>query len=690
MPPSGARVGLQERAIARIPDLPGFFPPDVTIGRLSPSLSKVDVVVGWGLRRSGLRARMFAAKRGIGALTLEDGFVRSAGLGVLGARPLSLVADDLGVHLDASRPSRLETILQSSGWETQELLTRTRAAIGEMRRLRMSKYNPPRRRSVCQSGLPRRRFVMIVDQTEGDTSIAGGLAGPHTFRAMLRVAQEENPGRQILVRAHPDVLAGRRQGYLLSLAREAGLDVMEPDIDPWDALDVCESVYTVTSQLGFEALIAGRNVRCFGMPFYAGWGATHDELRCDRRTRQRDLNELFSAAYLLYARYVDPFTGQAATFEQTLDTLNVWRRAAELGRSACVGVSRWKRRSVAGALSLGRDDVTFHKSAAAAVSKACAVGGQVVVWASREPPSLAALAKQHGVPVARLEDGFLRSVGLGAALTPGLSYVLDGRGVHYDPAVPSELEALIEGGSFPEPILSRARLLIEHLIASRVTKYNLGGSLPERECWPSGTKRILVAGQVETDASLLLGSLTMRRNADLLATVRAENPDAFLVWKAHPDVIAGLRPGAVSPQLVQRLANLDASAADTASLLEVVDEVHVMTSALGFEALLRGRRVVVHGAPFYAGWGLTEDRQPIERRTRRATVEELAAAALLAYPLYLDPKTGLPCSAEVALARLQEAPLWRPGLMTRARVLYGRLRQMLGRGRPAMLLSGAR
>jgi capsular polysaccharide export protein len=690
MPSKGAKVIIEERAIRRIPDIRGFFPPDVAISRMPLSLSKADVVVGWGLRPSGLRARQVAAKHGLGAITLEDGFLRSTGLGVHGARPLSLVTDDLGVHLDASGPSRLETILQSSGWETSGLLTRTRAAIGEMRRLRMSKYNPPRRRSVCPSGLPRRRFVMIVDQTEGDTSVAGGLAGPHAFRAMLRAAQRENPHRQILVRAHPDVLAGRRQGYLLSSAREAGLDVMEPNIDPWDALDACESVYTVTSQLGFEALIAGRNVRCFGMPFYAGWGATHDELLCDRRTRQRDLNELFAAAYLLYARYVDPFTGKASTFEQTLDTLNVWRRAAELGRSACVGVSRWKRHSVARALSLGGADVTFHTSAAAAISKTRAVGGQVVVWASREPPSLAALAQQHGVTVARLEDGFLRSVGLGAALTPGLSYVLDGRGVHYDPAAPSELEALIEGGNFPEPILNRARLLIEHLIASRVTKYNLGGSLPERECWPSGTKRILVAGQVETDASLLLGSLTMRRNADLLATVRAENPGAFLVWKAHPDVIAGLRPGAVSSQLVKRLANLDASAVDTASLLEVVDEVHVMTSALGFEALLRGRRVVVHGAPFYAGWGLTEDRQPIERRTRRATVEELAAAALLAYPLYLDPKTGLPCSPEVALARLQEARLWKPGLMTRARVLYGRLRQMVGRVGPAMLFPGTR
>jgi capsular polysaccharide export protein len=601
-----------------------------------------------------------------------------------------LVIDDLGIHLDASGVSRLEVLLQSSGWETEALLGRARLAIEEMRRLRMSKYNLPRRRSGGKSGLPQGRFVMIVDQTQGDTSVTGGLAGPHSFRAMLRAAQEENPDRQILVRAHPDAVAGRCQGYLLSLAREAGLNIMEPHVDPWDALEACESVYTVTSQLGFEALIAGRNVRCFGMPFYAGWGATHDEMHCDRRTRRRNLHQLFAASCLLYARYVDPFTGKATTFEQTLDTLYNWRRAAESGRSACVGVSRWKRRSVANALSLGGANVTFHSSAGAAVSKVRSTTGQVVVWATREPQGLAALAQRHGVAVARLEDGFLRSVGLGAALTPGLSYVLDGQGVHYDPAIPSELEALIEAGNFPEPMLARARMLIQQLIASGLTKYNLGGSLPEPERWPSGTRRILVAGQVETDASLLLGSPTIRRNADLLAAVRAENPDAFLVWKAHPDVIAGLRPGSVSPQLVQRVADLDASAMNTARLLDVVDEVHVMTSALGFEALLRGRRVVVHGAPFYAGWGLTEDRQPIDRRTRRASVEELAAAALLAYPIYVDPKTGLPCSPEVALARLQETWLWKPGLMTRGRVLYGRLLRMVRKDTPVTFSLGAR
>jgi capsular polysaccharide export protein len=340
-------------------------------------------------------------------------------------------------------------------------------------------------------------------------------------------------------------------------------------------------------------------------------------------------------------------------------------------------MSRWKRRNVARVLSLEGRDVTFHATAKTAVPAAKAVDGRIVVWATREPPNLQTLAKQHGVEIARLEDGFLRSVGLGAALTPGLSYVLDQSGLHYDPSRPSDLEALIEAGDFSGAVLTRARSLIEKLIASRVTKYNLRGLLPAKTRWSEATKHILVAGQVEDDASLRLGAGSIRRNADLLAAVRAEDPDAFLLWKAHPDVVAGLREGEIAPKFVRQFADFDASNFDTAGLLGVVDEVHVMTSALGFEALLLGRRVVVHGCPFYTGWGLTEDRYPIERRTRRASIEEIAAAALIIYPFYIDPKTGLPCGPEVSLARLKDKNLWRSGFLARARFFYGRAARLI-------------
>ena len=122
-----------------------------------------------------------------------------------------------------------------------------------------------------------------------------------------------------------------------------------------------------------------------------------------------------------------------------------------------------------------------------------------------------------------------------------------------------------------------------------------------------------------------------------------------------------------------------------AALIGMVDELHVNSSLAGFEALMRGKKVTVHGVPFYAGWGLTVDRGPVPaRRTARRTLEELVAAALLLYPRYLDPDTGLPCPAEVLVGRLAGQRM-RLDPNARAvvaiRRLAGRTNRLLGRYR---------
>jgi capsular polysaccharide export protein len=116
-----------------------------------------------------------------------------------------------------------------------------------------------------------------------------------------------------------------------------------------------------------------------------------------------------------------------------------------------------------------------------------------------------------------------------------------------------------------------------------------------------------------------------------------------------------------------------------ASLISMVDEVHVNTSLAGFEALLRRKPVTVYGVPFYAGWGLTADLGPVpDRRTARRSLDELVAATLLLYPRYLDPITGLPCPAEVLAPRLCNGAGEDPGLLVRMRRLQGKLMRRLG------------
>jgi capsular polysaccharide export protein len=102
-----------------------------------------------------------------------------------------------------------------------------------------------------------------------------------------------------------------------------------------------------------------------------------------------------------------------------------------------------------------------------------------------------------------------------------------------------------------------------------------------------------------------------------------------------------------------------------------------VTSLAGFEALLRRRRVVVYGRPFYAGWGLTTDLAELDRG-RRLTLEELVAGALILYPRYLDPVTRLPCGPELIIERLADPELWRPGFLVAARRLQGLLTRRWG------------
>jgi capsular polysaccharide export protein len=140
-----------------------------------------------------------------------------------------------------------------------------------------------------------------------------------------------------------------------------------------------------------------------------------------------------------------------------------------------------------------------------------------------------------------------------------------------------------------------------------------------------------------------------------------------IVYKPHPDVEAGLRPGTVPEEDLAHLATVTARAADPVALIETCDEVWTMTSLMGFEALVRGKPVTCLGAPFYAGWGLTTDLAPLpDRRRARPDVAALAHAALIAYPRYFDPVSGRPCPPEVVAERLAHGPLPRPGPAMRA------------------------
>jgi capsular polysaccharide export protein len=247
-----------------------------------------------------------------------------------------------------------------------------------------------------------------------------------------------------------------------------------------------------------------------------------------------------------------------------------------------------------------------------------------------------------------------------------LSLVRDDLGIYYDPGRESRLERLIAASvELPDWVLRRAERLIARLGELKLSKYNIGrGDAPARPPLPDLPEgnRILVAGQVEDDASVLLGCGAVRTNLERLAECRGQNPDAVIIYKPHPDVDASLRAGRIDPGEALKHADMVASDADPIDLIAAVAQVWTMTSLLGFEALIRGTPVTCLGMPFYAGWGLTRDHgDVVARRLARPSLAGLVHASLIEYPRYIDPLSGRACPVETVVDRLASGTIAPPG-----------------------------
>ncbi|NEX45800.1 capsular polysaccharide biosynthesis protein [Pseudotabrizicola algicola] len=649
---------LRDRRLRRILALCGH---ELALGLPGPE----DGVVVWGRSPYAQRGEAVAARRAVPLIRLEDAFLRSIRPGRQGGGRLGLMIDPLGVHFDASSPSRIEQILAQDHLDDSNILMRARDGIGRLRTSELSKYNI----HDPALPLPAPGYVLVVDQTRGDASIRHSGATAQSFKQMLAAAMDAHPTARIVIKTHPETVLGLREGHFSDADVSDRVSLLTAPVSPYPLLEGAIAVYTVSSQLGFEAILAGHRPHVFGQPFYAGWGLTRDAAPLPRRGRNLTKVQLFAAAMILAPVWYDPCRDRLCSFEEALDQLEAEVRAFREDRfgHVAVGMRLWKRGRLQAVF--GQEKPLVFRDTANAPN-----GRGVLVWAGKEA-SVEGVAE---VPVRRVEDGFLRSRGLGADLVPPLSLVTDDLGIYYDPTRESRLERLILSPP-PPGGLARAARLRARLVALGLTKYNLQGQTPDL---PSG-HRILVPGQVEDDASVLKGGGDVRSNLGLLRAARAARPDAVLIYKPHPDVEAGLRPGAISPQDLQGLADVVASKAEPVALIAACDEVWTLTSLLGFEALLRGKPVTCLGAPFYAGWGLTRDLGPVPtRRLRgpdgsllpRPTLDHLVHAALIAYPRYYDPVSRRPCPPEVAIDRLAAGDLPHPGWGNRLLAkLQGRL-----------------
>lgn len=472
-----------------------------------------------------------------------------------------------------------------------------------------------------------------------------------SFARLLSLAKRERPGCRPCLRS--------------PTAISSDFPYVSAATDPWTLSEsIAHVVCDADDEFALVAALSGCTVTVVGNGRFedlSNSAALRDVVR-------RELIDQWS--------WFSPFDGKPLSPVDAIAMLRGWRDL--IGRNRHIldveGVARWKRLTVDPMLWDGTSPVRYSARKSHFDAPA---NGYALAWLSRSNERALERLRQRQIPVGEIEDGLIRSIGLGANCVPPLSIVVDRLGPHFDPAKPSELEQILQSADISRDYLSRAALLRDTIVETGIGKYGRdAASLPNCKVSRADRRRtVLVTGQVEDDRSVMCGAAGMN-NLDLLKSARSHEPDAWIIYRPHPDVEAGHRKGAIPATSVLALADEIDRATPIARLFGRVDAVHVLTSLAGFEALLRGCKVFTHGVPFYAGWGLTTDLGPVPaRRTRQRSIDELVAAALILYPRYVDPVTLLPCEPETVVDRIiaDRATITSPLIALRS--LQGRLKK---------------
>jgi Capsule polysaccharide export protein len=606
---------------------------------------KADAIAGWGYRPTTIKARSYAEKNSLIFISLEDGFLRSIGLGLDGYPPLSLIADEIGIYYDSRTPSKLENLIKN-----KILLKKHNKdavlAMELIKNFELTKYNHAA--NFCgfnELSKEKNEKVLVVDQTLGDMAVQLGGANKETFSIMLETAIKENPDSTIYVKTHTDVINKHKKGYLTNISIP-NVILFNEDVNSISLLKKVDKVYVVTSHMGFEALLIGKQVITFGLPWYAGWGVTDDRnekindlKRNDRRTHASIL-ELFTAAYVLYCNYINPYTGKQGTIFDVINYLNKIKFLNNKLRGTInlIGFSFWKKRVLLPYLQLPSIKLSYHsinqfiKIVNDRNQKLKIQNQKLLIWGQGKKKLLSFINDLNPI---RMEDGFVRSLGLGSNLNMPYSLVIDELGIYFNSNNISELEFLLANKQLTKAQIQKGQNIRYLLIKTRLGKYNVGQNMKIR---PDNDKKvILIPGQVEDDASILYGSPIIKTNIDLIKIVRKNNPNDYIIYKPHPDVLSGNRKGMVDSTEINKYVDKIIEFVDIIDCIEQIDEIHTMTSLAGFEALIRGKKVICYGQPFYSSWGLTIDKYPVSRRVRNLTLDELIYIVMYEYAVYIHP-----------------------------------------------------
>ncbi|NBM76487.1 capsule biosynthesis protein, partial [Proteus sp. G4444] len=184
---------------------------------------------------------------------------------------------------------------------------------------KLSKYNnqPLEIPIVGKTNKPK---ALVIDQSYGDMSLKLGMVDDNVFQQMITDAINENPDHEVIFKTHPDTIANNSTSEFIDKFKDK-VTVLTEYTNPISLLTQIDRVYVATSQMGFEALMCGKPVHVYGLPFYAGWGLTIDKQSTNRRKRNLTLEELFFIAYIKYSYYINPKTKKVCSINEAINYL---------------------------------------------------------------------------------------------------------------------------------------------------------------------------------------------------------------------------------------------------------------------------------------------------------------------------------------------------------------------------------
>ena len=671
-----------------------FF--DISLYKKTSKISKNDIFYGWGRKTSGLDAMKMAKKYNCNYILLEDGFIRSLGLGIEGYPTFSIVEDNTGIYYDATTASKLENILNTYDFKkNSNISSQANEAIGLIKKYHISKYNNSQ--EITHHYFPNdKKRVLIIAQTAGDASIKYGLGDTFSTEEMIQTAISENPDHEIYLKIHPDVLSGKKKSDINISKFKDNCEIITENFNPISLLKHFNKVYTKTSGMGFEALLVGCECVCFGIPYYSGWGITDDRVKCERRRRKLTIPEIFAGAYILYSKYYDPYQKKNIDIIETIETINRlmtqpikpsdknieyrksvkkylpmylqkiliyskeylksfiyndislflkgYKKRSGKRLAICIGFSgdgAWKQKYMQEYLADHHLCFSNHRTPTwklIIILNNLEEDYDIFVWSFKEGNQLNKYFDKKGKKITRVEDGFIRSIGLGIHKTKPLSLTFDKRGIYFDTSKISDLKYILlhHAPHYNNLQLSKAEELIEYITTNGISKYNFPKKDKVIRDLPSNQNIVLVIGQVEDDMSIKYGCSKPSTNLELIKNARQENKDAFIIYKPHPDTLTGIRKVLSPINECEKYVNIVDTLHGLDTLIKASEHIYTITSLSGFEALMYRKKVTCFGFPFYSGWGLTDDRDIRSVEViNKLSLEQLFYAAYIEYPKYM-------------------------------------------------------